>query len=531
MKAKKVLAMLMASAMIMGTTVTAFAADVNITTDHSSDKFQYLQLIKADTQKASGWTFVNDDIAKDYSDAWDLTSSEDPNDKPTVDEQQSIIWQLIKKENPNATIPGMPSSTTPAADANIAEALKNVEGGTGESYTLSSEQSSSFDVPEAGVYYIKGLDKDSTDGTDMYSPMAAYVGLSYNSERSVNTDAKVGDTLTAKKAPGKPDKESTDDNKVVEVSSVTTYEIKTKVPYISYDKTQDRFYRMKDTLTNGDYVLEPANLEDGTSNPNANKLKVTVKVDGMLDPITKYVDVTENPDGTDTFTLILDELVNDSNDLNLYAQHDITISYDVRVTGVEVTNDVDFDDGDNFSDPTYGGDTEKVYTAEIELIKYAADETPNTLEDNDELQGAEFKIYKIIKDAENKDKNVYLKQTVTNGKMTIEWVDKIEDATPFITGADGHVKVTGLDVGTYYFQETKAPDGYTLNKEPVPVIVTQETEATGIVKTTPVTMIDTTLSSLPSTGGIGTTIFTIGGCAIMVTAAGLYFATRKKEQN
>lgn len=40
---------------------------------------------------------------------------------------------------------------------------------------------------------------------------------------------------------------------------------------------------------------------------------------------------------------------------------------------------------------------------------------------------------------------------------------------------------------------------------------------------------NTKLSSLPSTGGIGTTIFTIGGCAIMIIAAALYFATRRKS--
>ena len=40
---------------------------------------------------------------------------------------------------------------------------------------------------------------------------------------------------------------------------------------------------------------------------------------------------------------------------------------------------------------------------------------------------------------------------------------------------------------------------------------------------------NTKLSSLPSTGGIGTTIFTIGGCLIMIVAAGLFFATRKKS--
>ena len=40
---------------------------------------------------------------------------------------------------------------------------------------------------------------------------------------------------------------------------------------------------------------------------------------------------------------------------------------------------------------------------------------------------------------------------------------------------------------------------------------------------------NTKLSTLPGTGGIGTTIFTIGGCAIMIAAAGLYFASRRKE--
>ena len=41
-------------------------------------------------------------------------------------------------------------------------------------------------------------------------------------------------------------------------------------------------------------------------------------------------------------------------------------------------------------------------------------------------------------------------------------------------------------------------------------------------------MKDSKLSALPSTGGIGTTIFTIAGCVIMIAAAGLFFASRKK---
>ena len=44
------------------------------------------------------------------------------------------------------------------------------------------------------------------------------------------------------------------------------------------------------------------------------------------------------------------------------------------------------------------------------------------------------------------------------------------------------------------------------------------------------TMNDTKLSALPGTGGIGTTIFTIGGCLIMIAAAGLFFASRRKTK-
>ena len=43
-------------------------------------------------------------------------------------------------------------------------------------------------------------------------------------------------------------------------------------------------------------------------------------------------------------------------------------------------------------------------------------------------------------------------------------------------------------------------------------------------------MLDTKLVHLPSTGGIGTTMFTIGGCGIMIAAAYLFFASRRKEE-
>ena len=43
-------------------------------------------------------------------------------------------------------------------------------------------------------------------------------------------------------------------------------------------------------------------------------------------------------------------------------------------------------------------------------------------------------------------------------------------------------------------------------------------------------IVNTKLASLPSTGGIGTTIFTIGGCVIMIAAAALFFVNRRKSE-
>lgn len=128
------------------------------------------------------------------------------------------------------------------------------------------------------------------------------------------------------------------------------------------------------------------------------------------------------------------------------------------------------------------------------------------------------------------------------------------------TGEDGALTFVGLDAGTYTLVETVAPDGFTLDTTAHTVVISPkygETsnklekleitidgkatstyevsyEATGTVtvktNTTAVTNIkNTKISSLPSTGGIGTTIFTIVGCGIMIAAAVLFFASRRKE--
>ena len=104
---------------------------------------------------------------------------------------------------------------------------------------------------------------------------------------------------------------------------------------------------------------------------------------------------------------------------------------------------------------------------------------------------------------------------------------------------DGTVTFSGLGVGEYTITETKTLPGYN-TIEPIKFTLTFNAETkTFVSDNSAVTvgtdnMLDTSIvnqkgSLLPSTGGIGTTIFTVGGCAIMIIAAGLYFATRRKS--
>ncbi len=85
--------------------------------------------------------------------------------------------------------------------------------------------------------------------------------------------------------------------------------------------------------------------------------------------------------------------------------------------------------------------------------------------------------------------------------------------------------VKGLDEGTYKIVEEKAPNGYSI------VSVDDQTIAAGENADITFNVKNTKLASLPGTGGIGTTIFTIGGCIIMIAAAAFYFLSRKKENN
>lgn len=161
-----------------------------------------------------------------------------------------------------------------------------------------------------------------------------------------------------------------------------------------------------------------------------------------------------------------------------------------------------------------------------------------------------------LKDAEFKLKNSDDKwATITDGKVT-GWADVESQGSVLKSGEDGKFKVEGLDDGDYTLKETKAPAGYNLPANGFSVKLTattannqawggeynaatalteltvNQTDNTGDVNTGlgAITIRNTQGSSLPSTGGMGTTILYAAGAAIVLVAAfGIAFAVRRRN--
>ena len=186
---------------------------------------------------------------------------------------------------------------------------------------------------------------------------------------------------------------------------------------------------------------------------------------------------------------------------------------------------------------------EMVPTPPIEVPVYSSKVTVKKIDANNNetlLSGAKFVLTKnegnktLYYRAINKDGNFITSTdttlvSVASNVEVVEWVEDIANATVLVTDANGNAVFNGMKNGTYYLVETEAPEGYNKLTEPVEIKVgynenNQLVEA-GVDHN--VSVENNSGTQLPTTGGMGTTLFVVLG-SLLVMGTAIVLVTNKR---
>lgn len=164
-----------------------------------------------------------------------------------------------------------------------------------------------------------------------------------------------------------------------------------------------------------------------------------------------------------------------------------------------------------YSEFTSTKDDATVYTYQIDVWKYTSADGSETA-----LAGAGFVLSKVV------DETTYY-LVDTNGAIT--WTTDLDAATVKTSDANGELAFIGLANGTYTLIEKVTPAGYNKAADTTVTIADANQGAEHSVK-----VLNNTGSELPSTGGMGTTIFYVVG-AILMAGAAVVMITKKRVSN
>lgn len=399
--------------------------------------------------------------------------------------------------------------------------------------------SNALTIPEAKAGYYLFVDTTDFSKDDSYHSYNSFLLMVTKGNWNVPITPKAEKPTVEKKVYDNPDGTSTGGfgssadhaiNEKFQFQLTATLPDSTNRAYDYYDKYSVIFH---DTLSEGITYDKDDELDSVVIKSNGNTYNITDS--------SKYTIDTTDLESQNSFVVNIDvkACAKDAGfDLNDGAT--ITVTYTahlndkayVNTAGGSTSNinKVYLTYSNNPKDESSIGKTPEstpvyVYTYQLNNTKH------QDTEKGPALEGACFRLYSDEACTDQSEVQLYQKDGFYYPIKDVLGKEAVE----MKSAANGTFNVKGLDAGTYYLKEITPPDGYSACKV-IPVTIkadhsrNDQVNLEGSNLTNDIVNIKAGGITLPSTGGIGTTLFYVVGGGLMVAAIVL-LVTKKRMEN
>lgn len=281
-----------------------------------------------------------------------------------------------------------------------------------------------------------------------------------------------------------------------QVGKKVTFKVTSQVPDMTDKKNY--VFRLEDTLSKGLTM----NVEDFKS----------VKIgDTILEKNVDYTVEVKSGNTPETTDLVVE--IKNFEKHNEQAGSNIVFEYQAEVNKDAVT----VENATNKAHVEYGNDPNQMGSSQPDKVKvYTHTLTINKVDGDNKapLAGAEFELYEGTSVQEGK---IIKLVDEGNGVYHVPDTTELTTTTTVVSPTTGIITIKGLKQGTYTLKETKAPAGYNKGEDTTITITAESTDAgeTIEVKGDKITVENNSGVQLPSTGGMGTIIFVAAGVCVV----------------